>query len=272
MVDGLIVFIFGSSLGSFLNVCIYRLPKSLSMVTPRSYCPSCRKTIKWFDNIPLISYFILKGKCRYCNSKISLRYPLVELITGIVTLYLYKRFSFSWNFFEFLLFSSLLVLVSFIDIEYRAIPIYICPLGIILGLIFKLYESSKYLKSGIVDNLPIVNSFKGLVFGLGFTYLFKLFGDLLLGIYLGLTNKDSIEGEKESLGLGDVDFMGMVGTFLGTKSVITTFFIAPFLGLFYSLFALLFKKSHIVPYLPYLSLASFVSLIWAERIFTFIGF
>ena len=156
------------------------------------------------------------------------------------------------------------------DIEFRALPLYFCFLGIVIGLGFSIGESLKYLREEIylpsVENLPLVFSFKGLIFGLGFTYLFKLLGDVFLNFYLTLRGKESIEGEKESLGLGDVDFMGMVGTFLGTNLAILAFFLAPFLALFYVIFALLFKRSHIIAYLPYLSLATFVSFLWGDSI------
>jgi len=112
--------------------------------------------------------------------------------------------------------------------------------------------------------------FIGLLFGLGFTYLFKLFGDVFIILLLYLRKKESIEGERESLGLGDIDFMGMVGAFLGIQGVLLVFFIAPFFAVFYSIFALIFKKSHLIPYLPYLSLATVVVFFWGRNIWSFI--
>jgi prepilin signal peptidase PulO-like enzyme (type II secretory pathway) len=116
---------------------------------------------------------------------------------------------------------------------------------------------------------PIFQAFKGLLFGLGFTYLFKLFGDIFVSIYLALRKKESIEGEKESLGLGDVDFMGVVGIFLGIKAVVIVFFLAPFFALAYSVLAMVFKKTHLIPYLPYLSLASVAVFFWGNQIMKF---
>lgn len=272
VVFNIFVVLAGFCVGSFLNVCIYRLPKGKSAIFPRSFCPKCNTPIKWYDNIPLLSYIILKCKCRNCREKISLRYPIVELVTGVLFLVLYLQVGLSWIFVKYIFFFSILVLVSFIDIEYHAIPAYLCVAGIGVGLAFSLPASMHLFKNGVFDlfKLPVVTAFKGLLFGLGFTYLFKLFGDVFIDFYLTLRKKDSIEGERESLGLGDVDFMGMVGVFLGMKGVVLTFFLAPFFAIIYSIFALIFKKSHLIPYLPYLSLAALVAFFWGNKILSFI--
>ena len=269
VLEWIFAFIFGSCIGSFLNVCIYRLPKQKSIMKPRSFCPQCQTSISWYDNIPILSYIILLGKCRSCGQKISVKYFLVEIITGLIFLSLYSIFGLSWGMAKFSFLFCLLVLVSFIDIEYRAIPAYLCVMGIIVGLAFNLPESFSLFKKGVfnLNQLPIVRSFKALLFGLGFVYLFKLFGDIFIDLYLTLRKKESIEGEKESLGLGDVDFMGMVGVFLGIKGVVLTFFLAPFFAIIYSIFAFIFKKSHLIPYLPYLSLATIVTFFWGNDIF-----
>lgn len=262
------IFFLGSCIGSFLNVCIYRLPKNISIVTPFSFCPKCKTSLNWYDNIPVLGYIFLKGRCRYCREKISLNYPLVELITALLFLVLYVKFGITADFFKYIFLFCLCLAISFIDIEYYAIPGYLCLLGIIVGLVFSLSESVKFITSGIFDfdALPIYKSLKGLLFGIGFTYFFKLLSDFFLNIYLWLRKKDSIEGEKESLGLGDVDFMGMVGVFLGLKLTVLVFFLAPVFGLVYAGYALLFKKSHLIPYLPYLSLAAFAAFFWGERL------
>jgi leader peptidase (prepilin peptidase)/N-methyltransferase len=169
--------------------------------------------------------------------------------------------------------------VSFIDIDYHAIPAYLCLLGIVVGLVFSIIESGGVLnvimdllrlKDSAIPLSPFAKSFGGLLFGLGFIYLFKLFGDVFISLLLHFRKKESIEGEKESLGLGDVDFMGMVGVFLGVKGVILVFFLAPFIAVGYSIFALIFKKSHLIPYLPYLSLATIIVFFWGNKILSFI--
>jgi len=280
----IIVFILGICVGSFLNVCIYRLPKEKSIIRPASHCPGCEAPVKWYDNIPLVSYILLGGKCRSCKGNIRPRYFLVELITGILFLVFYLKFGFSLLSFNFIFLFSLLILVSFIDIDYHAIPAYLCPVGIVGGLFFSalrsrpydiLFDIARILESSNTGFFrlpysPFINSFIGLLFGLGFIYLFKLFGDVFIILWLYLRKKESIEGERESLGLGDVDFMGMIGVFLGIKGVILVFFIAPFLTVMYSVFALIFKKTHLIPYLPYLSLATLVTFFWGDKILSFI--
>ncbi|MCP4652909.1 MAG: prepilin peptidase [Candidatus Omnitrophica bacterium] len=262
------IFIIGLCFGSFLNVCIYRLPKEQSIVKPGSFCPKCNTPIKWYDNIPLLGYIALRGQCRSCKDKISFRYPFVELLTGLLFLILFMKFNLTADFYKYAFFFSLLIAVSVIDIDYHAIPVYFCFIGIVIGLMFSVWETAKFLRFGVTDYaiLPIVESFKGVVFGFGFAYLFKFFGDILVSFYLQFRKQESIEGETESLGLGDVDFLGMVGVFLGLKGAVLVFFIAPFIAVIYAVFAITFKKSHLIPYLPYLSLATLVTFFWGNDI------
>ncbi|MCD6583304.1 MAG: prepilin peptidase [Candidatus Omnitrophica bacterium] len=275
MLVGLFVFVLGSCVGSFLNVCIYRMPREISIVRPFSFCPKCKASIKWYDNIPILGFFLLGGKCRSCKEPISPRYPLVEAITASLFLILYIKFGLSFSLLKYILLFSLLVVVSFIDIDYHALPISLCFIGVSLGVILSLYETIYTITKWGISNLnalPITKSLIGLITGFGFTYAFKFFGDIFISLYLAFRGKESIEGEKESLGLGDVDFMGMVGVFLGAKLTILAFFLAPFLAIFYSIFALIFKRSHIIPYLPYLSLASFLSFMWGDVILNLLKF
>ncbi len=268
MIESIFAFIFGSCIGSFLNVCIHRLPKDQSIVKPRSYCPKCAKPIKWYDNVPIISYIVLRARCRNCRDKISIRYPIIELLTALSFLVLYNQLGLSFEFAKYIFLFCLLITVSFIDIDYHAIPVHLCFIGIVVGLAFAVIPTLNMIEKGVfnLDSLPLVVAFRNLIFAFGFTYLFKFFGDILLDFYLKFRKKESIEGETESLGLGDVDFMGMVGVFLGLKSAVLVFFIAPFLAVIYSLIALIFKKSHLIPYLPYLSLAAIIVYFWGDKI------
>jgi len=281
MIEKIAFTFFGACIGSFLNVCIYRLPKNESVVAPRSFCRNCKTPIKWYDNIPVLSYIFLRGRCRNCKERISIRYPFIELITAILFLSLYLKFGFGIELVKYCFLFSLLVVVSFIDIDYHAIPVYLCFLGVVFGLAISIWSSLQFFKTGGFDikTLPLVRSGIGLLFGFGFTYMFKFFGDVGIDIYLKLRKKESIEGETESLGLGDVDFMGMVGVYLGIPSalvwgpvvsVLLVFFLAPFFAMVYSVIALIFKKSHLIPYLPYLSLATLAVFFWGEEILRFI--
>lgn len=272
LLKNIFVVLFGSCVGSFLNVCIYRLPQDKSIVRPRSFCPGCKTPIKWYDNIPILSFVMLRGRCRQCRSKIALRYPVVEILTALIFLVLYLYFGLSWEFAKFILFFCLLILVSFIDIDYHAIPAYLCVIGICAGLGFSIPPSLRAFEAGIVEvyAIPIVVALRNLIFGFGFAYLFKFFGDVFIELYLNFRKKESIEGERESLGLGDVDFLGMVSVFLGIKAAILVFFLAPFFAIIYSVIALMFKRSHLIPYLPYLSLAAAAVFFWGDKILRFI--
>ena len=269
ILERVFVFLLGACIGSFLNVCIHRLPRDKSVVRPRSFCPHCKKTIKWYDNIPLLSFVILRAKCRFCKGAISLRYPLVELLSAVLLYVLYLNLGLSPYLPQMVFLFCMLIVVSFIDIDYHAIPVYLCVAGIIVGFGFHLAQTIIIFRTqGFIDffRSPVFYSARGIVFGLGFVYLCKLFGDVFIIVYLAFRKKDSIEGEKESMGLGDVDFMGMIGAFLGAKAVLGIFFIAPFIAVAYSIVALIFKKSHLIPYLPYLSLATIVWYFWSNQI------
>ncbi|MDI6605665.1 MAG: prepilin peptidase, partial [Candidatus Omnitrophota bacterium] len=122
MISAIGTFIFGSIVGSFLNVCIHRMPKGESVVWPRSHCPHCSRRIPGYDNIPFISYLLLKGRCRFCQKKISLRYPLVELLTALMFVLLFKHYGLSYNFFFYTVFACSLIIASLVDIKQRIIP------------------------------------------------------------------------------------------------------------------------------------------------------
>lgn len=129
-----LIFVLGSIIGSFLNVCIYRLPRDKSVVFPSSFCVSCKKPIKFYDNIPILSYVLLRGRCRECGDRISVRYPVVELVTACLFLLAYKKAGVSMELFIFWLFISVLIVISFIDLEFQIIPDILSIGGIVAGL------------------------------------------------------------------------------------------------------------------------------------------
>ena len=266
-----LIILIGLCVGSFLNVCIYRLPKEMSIIKPASHCPHCNQKIALYDNIPVLSYIILLGKCRNCRERIAVHYPIVEILTAVLFTMVYLQFSFTLDAFLYAFFFCVLIVVAFIDLKYHAIPAYLCFIGLIVGLVVQLIKSfwmvGNYM--GNVRFLPIVWSFKGMIVGFGLTYLFKFFGDMFVSLYLQITKKGSIEGEQESLGLGDVDFMGMVGVFMGIQGAVLVFLLAPFLALAYAIFAIIFKRSHLIPYLPYLSLAAIIAFFWGNQIINY---
>jgi leader peptidase (prepilin peptidase)/N-methyltransferase len=135
----LIPFIFGAVVGSFLNVCICRLPKEESVVFPPSHCPQCDYRIRWYDNIPIASYLVLRGKCRSCGTRISLQYPLVELLNGLLTVFLFLRFGTTPTFLVLFVFCAALVVITFIDLEHQIIPDVISVPGILVGYLASLF-------------------------------------------------------------------------------------------------------------------------------------
>jgi leader peptidase (prepilin peptidase)/N-methyltransferase len=212
--------LFGLVLGSFLNVCIHRLPRQESIVFPGSHCPRCHHPIRWYDNIPLLSYLILRGRCRDCRARISPLYPAVEALTGVVLVLTFQQYGLSAAFIKYALLVMLLIVLIFTDLLTRRIPHSITGLGIGLGLVLSFFIP--------VDDRPLAwlgrlwdiylegtaGSVAGAVLGaLAGGGLFYLVGEAFY--YLG-------GKQKEYLGFGDVMLMLMVGTFLGMPLTLMT--------------------------------------------------
>jgi leader peptidase (prepilin peptidase)/N-methyltransferase len=262
MIANIIVFIFGAIIGSFLNVCIHRMPKAESVVWPSSHCPKCNKRIPAYDNIPFLSYLILGGRCRFCKEKISLRYPLVELLTALMLLALFKHSGLSYEFFFYMVLACALIIAVFIDIRHRIIPDEISIGGMILGFILSSVRGVRL--SPLSFNIrPMFNSLLGLIVGGAIIYLSGFLFDL---VYFKLLKKPPIQGETESMGGGDVKLLAMIGAFLGWQKALLTFFLAPFLGIVIGVINLVTKKDHTIPYGPFLSIAALLSLFWADKI------
>lgn len=246
--DRLFVFIIGAIIGSFLNVCIHRIPKGGSIVSPASHCPRCKKNISWYDNIPVISYLVLAGKCRHCKGKISLRYPLVELVTAGLIFSLYISFGVSTKFFVYSALTSALIAASFIDLDINEIPDGISAGGLAAGFVLAFAFPALF---GFSARLPgLLSSLLGAFAGGLSIYAMGLFGRLAF--------------KKEAMGGGDVKLMAMIGSILGWKLVLLAFFIAPVLGVISGVSAKL-KGRDTIPYGPYLSLAAVVVIFFGNR-------
>ena len=245
-----LIFIFGLIIGSFLNVCIYRMPRNESIVFPGSRCASCKKPIKWRDNIPLLSYVLLMGKCRSCKAGISPRYFFVELISAVSFLTLFMNFSFSYIFWIYSLLAFSLIVVTFIDLEFQLIPDSISLIGIFIGIALSVIFPG--LQSAFTRKAAFLNSISGALAGGGLIYLTGVLGQLAF--------------KKESMGGGDVKLMAMLGAFLGWKMAILIFFLAPFFGAPVGIYIKFIKKEDTIPYGPYISLASFVAMVWGHKI------
>lgn len=247
-------FVLGAVFGSFLNVCIYRLPRSLSIVKPGSYCPNCRKPIEWFDNIPFFGYLVLRGRCRRCHKKINPRYVLVELLTASLFLALYLHFGLSASFFVFGLFILGLILVTFIDWEHYLIPDLVVYPGIVLGLLFNfLFPQMAFSTSPL---FALKEAAIGVLVGGGSLYLIALLGQLVL--------------KKEAMGGGDIKLLAMIGAFLGWKAVLVSIFFGSLIGSVISILLIfigLKKRTDYIPFGPYLSLGGVIALFYKGSIF-----
>lgn len=258
-------FIFGSLVGSFLNVCIIRLPAGESVVWPRSHCPRCRKKIAGYDNIPVLSYLLLKGRCRHCTQPISLRYLVVELATALMFVVLTLRFGLSYDFFFYVVLICSLIVSTFTDLRERIIPDEVSIGGLIVGFILSAIRGVN-LSPFSFSFTPLLNSLLGIVVGGGVIFVTGFLFDL---VYFKLLKRPPIQGETESMGGGDVKLLAMIGAFLGWQRALIAFFAAPFFGLVFGLVSLIKKKDHLIPYGPFLSLGALLALLWSDKIITF---
>ncbi len=244
-----LVVVVGLVWGSFLNVVIYRLPRELSLVRPPSSCPKCGRRIKWYDNIPLLSYLALGGKCRFCGEKISAVYPAVEALTaaGFVIVYIHNLRFFDLQFFADCVFVSSLIALGFIDFFHQVIPDHISMPVLVLALIYAPFRYDLNLRQALV----------GAVVGGGF----------LLVVYLVYL----LWRKKEGLGMGDVMMMLMVGAYLGLSRTVLTLLLASVVGAVFGLMLMKFRgkdMKYAMPFGSFIAPAAFVSLVWGEHLIT----
>ena len=246
----IIIFIFGSVVGSFLNVCIWRMPREKSVLKPASHCPSCKKPIQWFDNIPLVSFILLGAKCRHCKASISVRYSLVEFLTGLLFIVNFMHFHLAPEFFIYTALECALIVGTFTDFSHYIIPDEITVGGLVVGLVI----SAVYPQ---LHNTPIF--WKG--------FLYSLWGAAVGGSVIYATGFiGELIFKKEAMGGGDVKLMAMIGSVIGWKLVLLVFFLAPFFGAAIGIYLKFVKKIDIIPYGPYLSLATVIAIMWGEKI------
>ncbi len=252
----------GACIGSFLNVVIYRLPLEKSLLSPGSHCPKCSTPIRWFDNIPLVSYIVLMGKCRKCGVDIPLRYPFVEFLTaamfvGLFAVDIIGIFAPPVGYAVFAVHCALaaaLIAVTFIDFDHKIIPNEISMGGTIVALILAIIMGDKLapqvgFASGWAKPLSgLVTSLIGGATGAGITWLTGVFG--------------SYAFKKEAMGFGDVKLMALIGCLLGWQAALLVFFTAPFFGLLIAVPQMLIKKDHYIAYGPFLSLAAMLYIVF----------
>ena len=239
------VFLFGAAVGSFLNVCIYRLPLDQSIVSPGSRCMSCGAAVRWFDNIPVISWIVLRGRCRGCGVGFSIRYPLVELLTACLMLVLFLRFGLSVSFAVYALLVAALIVVTFIDFDHQIIPDEISLSGVGLG----------FLASFFLPEPGWGSSLAGIIVGWGSLAL-------VFYAYLWLTG-------REGMGGGDAKLLAMLGAFLGWKAVPFIIFISSLFGSIVglSLMGLQRKGRHLaIPFGPYLAMGAVLYIFYGPQL------
>lgn len=254
----LLSFIFGAVVGSFLNVCIYRIPRNLSIISPSSRCPSCQSPIRPIDNIPIISYLLLKGRCRDCKALISPRYPFVETLNAFMYILIIWRFDPGYHTLFLFAFISALIVLTFIDLDFQILPDSITIPGILLGIACSFLLPDPFSRSALVG---FINSLLGIISGGGLFFLIAILGEKIF--------------RQEAMGGGDIKLMAMIGGFLGWKSILLTTFAASLTGSIVGIIYMIIKgkgKGLKVPFGPFIALGATVSLFFGQEIlYLYIG-
>ena len=233
------IFLFGILIGSFLNVCIYRLPESKSVVSPPSACSSCGHRLGFLDLIPIFSYVFNRGRCRHCGAKYSIQYPLIELLNGILYLFIFYKYGFTWISVMHSLTVSVLIVVFLIDLRYKIIPDSL----VIFGLLYTTIISIMFI------DINIMNRLYGFLFGFGLFLLIAL-----------VTN---------AMGGGDIKLMGFLGLNFGLKGIIFITVSSFVIGAVVSVGLLISKlatRKDFIPFGPFIALAAVIYIFWGEEL------
>lgn len=240
-VPNIVIFILGAVIGSFLNVCIYRIPAGISIIKPASRCPHCQAGIRWYCNIPILSFLVLRGRCSSCGHSISVRYPMVEAFTGLLFVLVFQAFGFTWTTLVYWLLAAILMVVTFIDLDHQIIPDIISVPGIGVG----------FLLSFLVPFVSWSDSLFGILLGGGSLYL-------VAKVYYWLT-------KVEGMGGGDVKLLAMIGAFLGWKAILPTIFIGSMVGTIVGVPLMFYKRAGsrlAIPFGPFLALGAVIYLLY----------
>jgi leader peptidase (prepilin peptidase)/N-methyltransferase len=239
----IISIVFGALIGSFLNVCISRIPKEESIVTPGSHCPDCNNPIQFYDNIPVISYLLLWGKCRDCRKPISPQYPIIEGVTAVLSLFVFWKCGPSLSYVYYFVFLAALVVMTMIDLYHQIIPDVISLPGIVIGV----------LGSLVVPEIRFLNSVLGVLLGGGSLYAVATLYEWLF--------------KREGMGGGDVKLLGMIGAFLGWQMVILTILLSSLIGSIVGIGVMIVRGKdfkYAIPFGPFLSLGAVLALFYGE--------
>ena len=253
----MIVFIFGAAVGSFLNVCITRIPNGESLVHPPSHCPNCKEPISVYHNIPLLSYLLLRGRCRSCRASISPRYFFVELLMACLAVALYYQFGVSLAFLVSFVFVAALIVISFIDLDVRIVPDVISLPGIVAGLLFSVV--ARYLINDPFEVIPSpLSALIGVVVGGGFLLALAWAYEAFTGV--------------EGMGGGDIKLLAMIGAFLGWTAIPFTLFFASLTGSVIGLGLMVGKgvgRRFALPFAPFLCLGALLYLFFGNELMEF---
>lgn len=234
-------FILGAVIGSFLNVCIYRIPAGLSIVSPASRCPQCETAIRWYQNIPIISWLVLRGRCAQCSAKIPIRYPLVEALTGTLFLGVFWTFGLHVVTLVYWLLAAALIVITFIDLDHQIIPDVISLPGVVIG----------FLCSFAIPWVTWVDSLLGILVGGGSLLLVAIAYEFLT--------------KKEGMGGGDIKLLAMIGAFLGWQAVFPVIFISSLIGTAVGIPVMIRQKADAklaLPFGPFLAFGALFYLFW----------
>ena len=252
-----VAFVFGAIVGSFLNVCIVRIPKGDSIVYPSSHCPGCNTSIRFYDNIPLVSFIMLLGRCRSCRASISPRYFFVELLMACLAVALYHQFGFSLAFLVGFIFVAALIVISFIDLDVRIVPDEISLPGIVAGLLFAVV--ARYLINDPFEVIPSpLSALIGVLMGGGFLWAMGRAYEACTGV--------------EGMGGGDIKLLAMIGAFLGWTSIPFTLFFASLTGSVIGLGFMIGKgvgRKFALPFAPFLCLGALLYLLFGQDLIQF---
>ncbi len=233
----------GAVVGSFLNVCIYRIPEGRSIVFPASHCPVCSQPIQWYDNVPIISFLILKGKCRKCAQRISPLYPFVELLTALMAVLLFRKYGLSLDFLFAFLFTCALIVITFVDLRHQIIPDVITLPGIPLFALAAIFFMDITIKDSLI----------GILAGGGFLYLVAITYQLLT--------------KREGMGGGDIKLLAMLGGFLGWQSIWFIIMAGSIVGAVVGISVMIWRGKdtrYPIPFGPFLSAAAMGYLFWGD--------
>lgn len=242
------IFIIGIIFGSFFNVCIYRIPEKQSISNPPSHCPNCNTRLKPRDLIPIFSYLLSGRKCRYCKQKISSRYAIVELLTGILFLIVFNKFYLDISTVYYLVLTSILIIITFIDIDHYIIPDGLLIIGSIFAIVFNIIFKIITIKESLLGAIICGGGVLAIVYLIEFIV------------------------KKEVMGGGDIKLFAMIGLFLGIKNSLLSALISVYVGAIFGVIMIIWSKikksefNSMIPYGPFISIATFIVILYGHNI------